>query len=63
MKSPRDYYPPQYLAEQMRTKQASMKREQTARAGQVTVQRLSSGCLLYRLQPEHSPTTGKRDAK
>ncbi|HMF62994.1 MAG TPA: hypothetical protein VK608_02815 [Edaphobacter sp.] len=56
MKSPREYYPPAYLAEvlaeEKRTKQAAMKRQQRRRAGQISVQRLPSGCLLYQLQAQ-----------
>ena len=57
MKSPKDYYPPEYLAEvqaqEQRVKQDSMKRQQRRRVRQVTVQLLPSGCLLYQLQPEY----------
>ena len=53
MKSPRDYYPPEYLAEvqaqEERVKQNSMKRHRRRRVSQVTVRRLQSGCLLYQL--------------
>ena len=54
MKGPREYYPPAYLAEllaeEKRTKQAAMKKQQRRLAGLVSVQRLPSGCLLYQLQ-------------
>jgi hypothetical protein len=54
MKSPRDYYPPEYLAEvqarEQRVKQDTMKRQQRRRVREVTVRRLPSGCLLYQLQ-------------
>jgi hypothetical protein len=53
MKNPRDYYPPEYLAEvqaqEQRVKQNSMKRHQRRRVSQITVQRLPSGCFLYQL--------------
>jgi hypothetical protein len=56
MQRPRDYYPPEYLAEvqarEQREKQNAIKKQWRRRVREVTVRRLPSGCLLYQLHSD-----------
>lgn len=57
MKHPRDYYPPEYLAEvqarEQRVKQDSKMKTSVTPRETGTVRRLPSGCLLYQLEWNH----------